>query len=163
MVVNYLKSMIRNEVSAMSFRFLVGVVLVSVIVFSLFQLGAALQVVLSPLENGLVLESVVFSFVAIACSILFYFLFNTTIKRSPVDVLSVPPALSAGLQVLAVNFAQGFILGFVSRRRSQTPVIPINLAYSIFGECRFNNSSRRYSDEHSGKAKKITKNDQNQY
>ena len=76
-VTEMIRKSISAEISQMSFKILVGFILVSVIVFSMVQFGRAMQFFLSQLENGYVYEIIACESIAVISCILLYSLFHT--------------------------------------------------------------------------------------
>src|SRR3989344_1363568 len=73
--VPHIQSAIHSEVLVIGYKLLSGVVLSILIVFSVIQLGGALQRLSGRLENGPFLEIIGFSILALACFLIFYFIF----------------------------------------------------------------------------------------
>jgi hypothetical protein len=116
--VEIVKKTIRSEVSAMGFKFLIGVVLVSTIVFAMIQSGYAFQTLLSQFENGLILELVVFSSVTVAGLLALYLLFKSRQNQGLAEVTQPPALLKAfELQNLVVHFVEGFTEGLDSSQK----------------------------------------------
>ncbi|MBN8537254.1 MAG: hypothetical protein J0M15_09380 [Deltaproteobacteria bacterium] len=105
---------LRQEFSLIMFQLLIGVLSISIIFFSVVQLGNYYEVWLRQFENGFVIGIVSFSALVLIFSVVLYFLFF----RSPFKGLLNRDELSKGLENdqvlenLALNFAEGFVEGF---------------------------------------------------
>jgi len=111
----FIKQTIRTEVSAIGLKLLIGIVLVSTIIFSIIQLGQVSQTLLRPLENGSIIELVIFSIVVVLCLIMLYLLFknwqtNSAVKKNK-DQFS---SMTVDLQSLGIKFAEGILEGLES-------------------------------------------------
>lgn len=112
-----IKQKISDEFSRMTFKLLVGVVLISAIIFSVFQLGIAYQIWLKRFENSFAIEVISFSFFTLAFSLGLYFLFNfkenKKFEKKLVMVQHTQPRENA--QSVVVSFAEGVMEGFEAR------------------------------------------------
>lgn len=104
------KKNIQNDVFAIAFKLMIGVLLLSTIMFSLLQLAKFFQGWLGQFENGAMLEISIFSGFAFLSSIGLFFLFYK--RKTCVEVVIAPTINSNDLQVLLINFAEGLIKGF---------------------------------------------------
>ncbi len=106
---------IQEAVLTLAFKLFIGLVLTSVIIFSLFKLGEAAEILLSQLENGLAFEIIFFTSIFIFSSIgLYLMLYGQSIKSVPTNIKDEASPIQADLQKLAMNFADGFISGLES-------------------------------------------------
>jgi len=110
-VANEIKKVVREEILYIGYRLFFGIVLASLIVFSLFQLGHATNQVLDQLENGLTIKFLVFSLVSALGSIAMYFFFNSTGFRLKTPTPPVQPTGFLDFQAIALRFAEGFMDG----------------------------------------------------
>lgn len=112
-----IKQKISDELSRMTFKLLVGIVLISAIIFSVFQLGIAYQIWLKRFENSFTIEVISFSFFALAFSLGLYFLFNRDedkkFDKKLVMVQQMQPRENT--QSVVANFAEGVMEGFEAR------------------------------------------------
>jgi hypothetical protein len=118
--IEFVRRTIRTEVSAMGLKLLVGLILVSTIVFSIIQIGHAVHTLLAQFENGFIFEIAGFAVIALASSLALYFTFESSPKDEVVETVamrSVPTPFD--LPNLAFQFAQGFMAGLNSKRQIQ--------------------------------------------
>ena len=119
-----IKATIRIEVSRLIFRFLAGLVLASIVLFSLVQLGSVLHIYLSKFENGLLTETLSFGFLAVVCSITLYFLLDQGQVKSDLKDKELPaPPNAVNLEILVIRFAEGIIAGLESKREISTQTV----------------------------------------
>jgi hypothetical protein len=104
-----IKQSIVAEIYAVSFKLIMGVILASGIIYSIFRLGVASEIVLSRLENGLYLEILVFGVAAIAGLIFLFLLFRVTPVRAAKGIVIAPQTFN--LEHVATKFVEGFLQG----------------------------------------------------
>lgn len=112
-VTEMIRKSISAEISQMSFKILVGFILVSVIVFSMVQFGRAMQFFLSQLENGYVYEIIAFGTIAVISCILLYSLFHTQRAEETFEVET--SLVNTTPKSLVSEFAKGFMRGLGSK------------------------------------------------
>jgi len=119
-----IKKALRDEVSALVLKSLLGVLVVSIVVFSIIQVAKAIQILLSQFENGFLYELVGFSVVAAIGSIMLYHLFKDSSKDSAsISVEVRAPQSEFKLQNLGLKFFDGIKEGLASRDHIQSQVI----------------------------------------
>lgn len=121
-VTNDVKKVVREEILYIGYRLFFGIVLTSLIVFSLLQLGHATNQVLDQLENGLTIRLLVFGLVSVLGSIAMYLFFNSTGFR--LKTPSPPLVQQTGfldLQAIALRFAEGFMDGMNNQQPTDKP------------------------------------------
>ena len=104
---DFIKKIIRAEVSAIGLRLLAGLVLASTIIFSFIYIGKGYHLYLNQFQNGLTIELVTFAVVALVCSLGIFFLFsgNQNFRKLPRSSSAEP----IDLPLLAIIFVQGFM------------------------------------------------------
>lgn len=113
---------IRAEVSAMSFQLLMGIGIVSILIFSSSYFFGALHMALSQLEHGLAFELCGFGTVAVLAALSLYFLFKSPVVLQATKVATpAPESRPNNLQSLATSFMNGFTKGMAADRQSQAP------------------------------------------
>lgn len=110
-----IKADIRNEVMAMGFKLLLGAVLASVIVYSLIQFGEAFQIFSSQIENGYVVDLIMFGGVTLVGSAVLFLMFYRNLRET---ALSRSHVRSQNAEIDLINlvnkFAEGFAQGLES-------------------------------------------------
>lgn len=110
-----IKSDIRNEVMAMGFKLLIGAVLASVIIYSLIQFGEAFQIFSSQIENGYVVDLIMFGSVTLVASTVLFLMFYRNLRETALSRSHVRSQNSEIDLINLVNkFAEGFAQGLES-------------------------------------------------
>jgi hypothetical protein len=116
-MVDLIKRTIREEIFAIGFRLLFGAILVSAIIFSIWQVVLSGSIAMDQLENALAIKILVFAMTALTGSVALYLLFHFT-GTLPKPQESNPRAeLSLKVEMMALKFAEGLLDG-IQRRRS---------------------------------------------
>lgn len=78
---NLIKKSIRDEISNIILKILIGLILTSLIIFSLIQIGFSFQLFLAKIENGYIYDFIIFGFITIISIILLFKIFNQSISK----------------------------------------------------------------------------------
>lgn len=111
----YIKGAIRDEISALIFKVLVGVVLASTIVYAIFHAGQAFQTLAHQFENGYIFELIVFGLLAVVASSGLYLLFQNSVERSAIQNRDSLNLASIDYDLLLFKFTEGFVEGLVTK------------------------------------------------
>lgn len=116
-IVDMVKENIREEVSTLIFRALIGLVLAVTTIFAILQLGRALQIIFNQSPYGVYFEVVTFGVVAIAGIYLMFAMF----RPAPRIIIQSDEAV-AGLNVpgLFQQFSQGLLKGYTNGTNQRT-------------------------------------------
>ncbi len=115
-IVTLIKTTLRAEVIFIGFKLLLGLILSSVTIFSLIQVGQALQVYLNLFENGNSLIMVCFASIAILSLVLFYLLFKKDLKPIETEKVHHPESSNhSTIGQIGSRFIQGLVQGFANR------------------------------------------------
>jgi len=106
-----IKKIIRAELFSVGLRLLVGLVLVSIIVYSIVQFAYGIQVWLSQFENAFTLQMVAFTILAVASAVGLYFLFSDKSEKPKEDESFHATLKKLNVQTIAVKFMDGFMEG----------------------------------------------------
>ncbi|MEK6773012.1 MAG: hypothetical protein AABY64_03650 [Bdellovibrionota bacterium] len=111
--IEYIKKTIRNEIHSVLFKLLVGVVLTSTIIFSIFHLANAIHNLLIPYQYGLAIEAALFGGLVILGLGALYSIFKTDeiIKDSLESNIGLPLLNEAFFKNVMQRFAEGFMEG----------------------------------------------------
>ena len=108
-----IKKTIRNEILYTAFNILIGIILSSVIIYSLFQVAKNFQIYLQQFENKLAIETASFSATAlISFALIFYLLKKDTTHYK--HAFQEETAADK-LKIVSLNFIQGALKGFNSK------------------------------------------------
>ena len=105
-----LQEAIRFEIAAIIYKILLGIVLTSIIIFSLFQFGLKAKIFLDSFENGLTLQLISFGSISLTGILLLYFLFKR--NQAGPDSKNDSDSDKPDLQELGINFVEGIIEGY---------------------------------------------------
>jgi hypothetical protein len=105
-----IKENIRDEVSAIIFKTLMGLVVTVTTIFSLVQLGQALVIFLNKYENGLYLEMATFLVIGAAGCYLLWILF----RPQPRIIEKEQAASGVDIQHIFSKFTEGLTKGYES-------------------------------------------------
>lgn len=106
-----IKKNVKQELSIMGYKVLLGIVFLSLILFSVFQLATVLQIYLSHLDNGQMLIVSVFGSITVASFVGIYFLFSAPKSEVPqVNIANLGEIIN--IDGLRRNFVDGFAEGF---------------------------------------------------
>lgn len=107
-----IRKTIRNEILYTAFNILIGIILSSIVIYSLFQVAKNFQIYLRQFENELAIETASFTAIAaISFALIFYLLKkDTTIVKHA----SLKETAADKLKIISLNFIQGALKGFNS-------------------------------------------------
>ena len=115
---NMFQAAIREEVLSLAMKIFAGLILCSVIIFSLISVGQQANILMLTLENGPYLSMIVFACVAIACGAGLFYIFY-----KPKSVVTTPPLdLGINLQRILLNFYDGLNAGIEKSMRKKEVV-----------------------------------------
>lgn len=120
-LVNYLKTTFRSEMVNFIFKILAGIILVSVIIFSLFELAFSYQQYLSGYIYGPQISILSFVLIAAISFGLFLYLFNKGVKFASVEgqkihePLPLPLFRQELIYTLTLKAVEGFFSGLLSQ------------------------------------------------
>lgn len=98
---------LKAEILNIGFKFLVGIVLVALIIYSMLQLGNVFNMYLSKFENPLQLAVLSFGALGLTGFVLLILLFNKSLYEAKRRKAQAPP----DLQAVALKFVEGFMRG----------------------------------------------------
>ncbi|GIL16758.1 MAG: hypothetical protein BroJett040_05090 [Oligoflexia bacterium] len=98
---------LRSQILTIVFKTLFGIILASLVIYSIIQAGQAFQIWISQFENRVVFELTSFSFIALAGTAVLYFLFQNNGHRFSRQTKANPDHID--LHVLAIKFTEGFL------------------------------------------------------
>lgn len=115
-LVEAVRESIRAEVSAVIFKSLIGLVVAVSTIFSILQLGKALQVLFNQYKYGLFFEIGTFGLVSASGCVLLYLVFRTP----PKVVIQTTTVEGVDLPGLFSRFTEGLVKGYQSNMASNT-------------------------------------------
>jgi hypothetical protein len=120
-LINYLKTSFRSEMVNFIFKILAGIILTSVIIFSLFELAFSYQKYLAGYIYGTQISILSFVLIAAISFGLFLFLFNKSIKFATLESQKIhdpfPLMRQDFLYTISIKAAEGFISGLLSQNQ----------------------------------------------
>lgn len=109
-----IKKTIRTEILFAAFNILIGIILSSIIIFSLFQVAKNFQIYLSQFENNVILEIGSFSALAATSFILIYYLLRKDKQKIATEVQD--NTILSEIKIIGLNFIEGAVKGFNSKK-----------------------------------------------
>ena len=107
------KKSIRDEVSTIILKILIGLILTSLIIFSLIQIGLSFQIFLIQIENGYIYDFVIFGFITMISLILLFRIFNQSMSKGNFVKTSLNSQNEKiELGKLTFTLFEGFLEGF---------------------------------------------------
>ena len=114
-MLEFIKRTNREEIYSIVFKVLVGVILATTIVYSIFRAGDAFLVLVHRLKNGYVFELIGFGILASAAFTSLYFLFQSSNRKSARRELSADGLPMLDYELIAIKFVEGFVEGLTSQ------------------------------------------------
>ena len=111
-----LKETIRTEISAIIYKLLLGFILTATVLFSLFQFGQKIKIVLDKFESGLGLQLLSFGSISLVGLILLYLLFRR--NQAALSLTKEPDQSEIDIKAIGMEFAQGLIEGYNSHEET---------------------------------------------
>lgn len=129
-----IKESLQNEILSITIKLFFGLILTSVIIFSLISVGQLSNNYFLTLENGMIVSITVFTLVAIGGSVGLRFLLKSRMAKKET---STEELLDVNIQLLLTNFLQGVADGMEQaaaknqevREHSQETVSPSHLSH----------------------------------
>ncbi len=115
-IIDMVKENIRDELSGIIFRILVGLVIAVATIFAILQFGRALQIIFNQYQYGIYFEVLTFGIVSAGGFYLLYLMF----RPAPRIVIQSSPVEGVDLQGLLSRFSQGLLKGYMSGPNSTT-------------------------------------------
>ncbi len=116
------KNILRQEISLVVYKALVGVVLASIIIFSVNQMGRSFSIIMSQLEYGYIIEFVVFIAIVGGCSFFLHRIFSSKpLKASSTATPSEEELFLKSLDLgsLKTQLIKGFLEGLETPSKTQ--------------------------------------------
>lgn len=116
------KNILRQEISLVVYKALVGVVLVSIIIFCMNQMGRSFSIIMSQLEYGYIIEFVVFIAIVGGCSFFLHRIFSSKpLKASSTATPSEEELFLKSLDLggLKTQLIKGFLEGLETPSKTQ--------------------------------------------
>ncbi len=112
----FIKKTIRLEIIYASLVLSVGLILSSVIIYAMIQLGELLQVYLNRYDNGDSIQAIIFSSIVISSFILFFVsLKKDTYKDESNIKRNHNSLIPFNIETLGLKFVEGFVQGLNSK------------------------------------------------
>lgn len=109
-----IKKTIRTEILFAAFNILIGIILSSIIIFSLFQVAKNFQIYVSQFENNVVIEICSFSALAVTSFILIFYLLRKDKQKLTTEVQD--NTIFSEIKIVGLNFIEGAVKGFNSKK-----------------------------------------------
>lgn len=109
-----IKKTIRTEILFAAFNILIGIILSSIIIFSLFQVAKNFQIYVSQFENNVIIEICSFSALAVTSFILIFYLLRKDKQKLTTEVQD--NTIFSEIKIVGLNFIEGAVKGFNSKK-----------------------------------------------
>ena len=110
--IDFIKKNIRDEVLAIAGKLFLGLILSSVMIFSLITMGRRLDAYLDMYVDGLLGSILIFSLIGLICAGCLYRIFRTNTEKQSAEVKVSFPSANIDFEKLLVSFLDGMLSGF---------------------------------------------------